>query len=196
MTDHRDESRPRLTPSPRMPKLRAITLSILLVLATCATAHAADGEGTALSLEEPPVRAAGQAGASGGGLVRTIVGLAVVIGVIYGLTWVLRQLKRSREATASGTNLATLATLPLGPNRSLHLVRAGDEVVLLGYGEGGVTTIRTYGEDEAARLGLLDDAAGDAPRGLPAPTPDLPGITERPRRRGLLAELRRRTVIR
>ena len=51
-----------------------------------------------------------------------------------------------------------LATLPLGPNRSLHLVRAGDEVVLVGAGEHGVTPIRTYTQAEARALGLLDGA--------------------------------------
>ena len=45
---------------------------------------------------------------------RTIVGLAIVIGVIYGLYWVLKQVKTSREASAAGSGLETLATLPLG----------------------------------------------------------------------------------
>ena len=66
---------------------------------------------------------------------RTIVGLAIVIGVIYGLYWVLKQVKASREDKAPGAGLKTLATLPLGQNRAMHLVRAGDEVVLVGVGE-------------------------------------------------------------
>ncbi len=90
---------------------------------------------------------------------RTIVGLAIVIGVIYGLYWVLKQVKASREEKASGVGLETLATLPLGQNRAMHLVRAGDEVVLIGVGEAGVTPIRTYGENEARALGLLGDDA-------------------------------------
>ena len=88
-------------------------------------------------------------------MVRTIVGLAVVLGVIYGLHWVLKQVKASREEKASGVGLKTLATLPLGQSRAMHLVRAGDEVVLVGVGEHGVTPIRTYGEHEARALGLL-----------------------------------------
>src|SRR4029079_18191233 len=94
-------------------------------------------------------------GASGGSLVRTFIGLAIVLAVIYGLYWVLKQVKASREERSSGSGLGTLATLPLGPNRSLHLVRAGGEVVLLGVGEAGVTPIRTYGEHEARALGLF-----------------------------------------
>jgi flagellar protein FliO/FliZ len=87
--------------------------------------------------------------------VRTIVGLAIVIGVIYGLYWILKQVKAAREETASGDGLQTLATLPLGTNRSIHLVKAGNEIVLVGAGEHGVTPIRTYTEAEARELGLL-----------------------------------------
>ena len=165
-----------------MPSLRAALISLSLALVAAAPAHAANGEATRLNLQEEAPRAvAAQAGSSGSPLVRTIVGLAVVIGVIYGLTWVLRQVKQSKEATASGAGLATLATLPLGPNRSLHLVQAGEEVVLLGAGEGGVTTIRTYRSAEARELGLLDEDAAPA-----APA----------ERAGSLVEaLRRKTVI-
>jgi flagellar protein FliO/FliZ len=128
--------------------------------------------------------------------VRTIVGLAIVIGVIYGLYWVLKQVKASREERASGQGLGTLATLPLGPNRSLHLVRAGGEVVLLGVGEGGVTPIRTYGENEARALGLIGD--DDEPQDPPSAS--LPGVpTARPSLgqalRRSLDDLRAKTVI-
>jgi flagellar protein FliO/FliZ len=120
--------------------------------------------------------------------VRTIAGLAIVIGVIYGLYWILKQVKASREDKALGSGLKTLATLPLGPNRAMHLIRAGDEVVLVGVGEGGVTPIRTYGEHEARALGLLvdpeDEAAGDSVV--------LPAAVTRPT---WLESLRRKTVI-
>ena len=55
----------------------------------------------------------------------------------------LKQVKASKETAAAGEGLETLATLPLGANRSLHLVRAGDEIVLLGAAEHGVAPIRT-----------------------------------------------------
>ena len=88
--------------------------------------------------------------ASGGGsLVRTFVGLAIVLAVIYGVAWVLKQVKRSKEDRGQGTSLETTAVVALGPNRSLHLVRAGRELVLVGVAEHGVTPIRTYSEDEA-----------------------------------------------
>ena len=164
--------------------------AVLGCLLLASTALAADGESTPLNLQQPKVDPSTAAGASaGGGLVRTIVGLAIVIAVIYGLYWVLKQVKSSREERASGSGLGTLATLPLGANRSLHLVRAGGEVVLLGVGEGGVTPIRTYGEHEARALGLLADEDDDAdPKGGPSLPGGLGGTQAKP---GFLEALRR-----
>jgi flagellar protein FliO/FliZ len=173
---------------PALVRLSAVAVSGVLLAP--ALAVAADGEQTPLGLEaEGKKQAAEHVGASGGNIVRTIVGLAVVIGVIYGLTWVLKQVKTSKQAGAQGAGLTTLATLPLGTNRSLHLVRAGGEIVLVGAGEHGVTPIRTYTEDEARRLGLPD--AGDA--AMAVVEPDVFG---RETRRGrFVDELRKRTVI-
>ena len=159
------------------PAISAGAAGLLGMLLTASSALAADGESTPLDLKQPKADASEAVGQSaGGGLVRTIVGLAVVIAVIYGLYWVLKQVKSSREERASGSGLGTLATMPLGHNRSLHLVRAGGEVVLLGVGEGGVTPIRTYGEHEARALGLIADEDGDDadPKG-PKGGPSLPG---------------------
>lgn len=99
---------------------------------------------------------------SSGGIVRTIVGLVIVIGVIYGVTWVLKQLK-TREADATGFGLENQATLPLGPGRSVHLVRAGSEYLLLGVAEGSVQTLRTYTEDEARAAGFPISDVDDLP---------------------------------
>ena len=86
-------------------------------------------------------------------LVRTFVGLAVVVAVIYGLYSILKQVKSSREERVVGAGLETKATVPLGPNRSLHLVRAGNELVLVGVADHAVTPIRTYTEEEARAAG-------------------------------------------
>ena len=182
-----------------IPSAGAAVLGCLLL---APAALAADGESTPLNLPDsgPKVDASQAAGPSaGGGLVRTIVGLAIVIAVIYGLYWVLKQVKSSREERASGQGLGTLATLPLGPNRSLHLVRAGGEVVLLGVGEGGVTPIRTYGENEARALGLIgdDDEPPDAPKPGAASLPGVPSARPSMREtlRRSLDDLRAKTVI-
>jgi flagellar protein FliO/FliZ len=163
----------------------AFAAALLGGLLAAPPALAADGEKTPLNLGGESAGAAAESATGGGGLVRTIVGLALVIGVIYGLTWILRQIKSSREAAAEGTGLQTVATLPLGTNRSLHLIRTGDELVLVGAAEHGVTPIRTYSLAEARALGLLED---DARAGDPFAAADGGAL-----RRGL-DELRRRTV--
>ncbi|HEY7074453.1 MAG TPA: flagellar biosynthetic protein FliO [Solirubrobacteraceae bacterium] len=169
---------------------RAFTAAALGCLLVAPVAFAAGGgESTPLNLPSGSgAKAAPAVGPGGASIVRTIVGLAIVIGVIYGLHWILKQVKASRQATASGSGLEDLATLPLGTNRSLHLVRAGGEVVLVGVGEAGVTPIRTYTEDEARTLGLLEDGYDelDVPAAPRAGTPW----------GRFLSELRAKTVLR
>ena len=139
---------------PYKPFAYAAAASLTSLLLTPQLALAADaGEKTPLNLKDAP--STGHVG-GGGSLVRTIVGLAVVIGVIYGLYWILKQVKSSRDEKASGTGLTALATLPLGAQRSLQLVRAGRELHLVGVSEHGVTPVRTYSEEEADAAGLLD----------------------------------------
>ena len=128
------------------------------------------GEDTPLNLpsaDEPARQLGTGAGAGGGSLARTFFGLLIVVAVIYGLYYVLKQVKKSREEQAKGTGLHTEAVVPLGPNRALHLVRAGRELVLVGVSEHGVTPVRTYTEEEAEAVGLLDldDGDDEPPRG-------------------------------
>ena len=65
----------------------------------------------------------------------------------------LKQVKASKDTPPPARAWRRIATLPLGTNRSLHLVRAGREIVLLGVAEHGVTPIRRYSEAEARALG-------------------------------------------
>lgn len=130
-------------------------------LAATSTSTTATGENTPLRLDPTP--AAEHSSGGGGGIVRTIVGLAVVIGVIVGLHWVLKQIKSSRESHSTGTGLQPLSTLALGPGRALHLVRAGSEIVLVGVAEHGVTPVRVYTEEEARTLGLLAEDGSERP---------------------------------
>ncbi len=182
------------------PAIRLVGTAVLGLLLLAPAAFAADGESTALNLSDSKAKAAESVGSNSSGLVRTIVGLAIVIAVIYGLYWILKQVKNSREESASGVGLHTLATLPLGQNRSMQLIRAGTEVVLVGVGEGGVTPIRTYGENEARALGLLVEEDGDDdPSGLSTVMPTgLAGVSKPTFRQALsrtLDGIRRKTVI-
>lgn len=144
--------------------LTTVAAALLALALTAPAALAADGENTRLDLpaDEAAKTVATQPGAGSGDVMRAIIGLLVVCGLIYGLYWVLRQVKRSREEQHSGTGLHQLATLPLGPNRALHLIRAGREIVLVGVAEHGVVPIRTYSEHEARALGLVEGESATA----------------------------------
>lgn len=138
-------------------------LSMVLLAPAVALGATGTGENTPLSLPADGGAKKVTTASGSGSLVRTFVGLAIVLAVIYGIAWVLKQVKRSKEERGQGTSLETTAVVALGPNRSLHLVRAGRELVLVGVAEHGVTPIRTYTEDEAIDLGLIgeDDAELD-----------------------------------
>src|SRR3954451_21734710 len=102
-----------------------------MLLAAPSPLAASSTESTPLNL--PSVdQSQAASGGSGGGLLRTFLGLAIVLAAIYRPSLVLKQVKASRETAASGQGLESVATIPLGPNRALHLVRSGRELVLLG----------------------------------------------------------------
>jgi flagellar protein FliO/FliZ len=180
--------------------LHAIAAGVACALLTApaalaATSTTSTGENTPLRLDPAP--AAQHSTGGGGGIVRTIVGLAVVIGVIFGLHWILKQVKGSRESRSTGAGLEPLSTLALGPGRALHLVRAGSEIVLLGCADHAVTPLRVYSEEEARRLGLLTATAtsGDADDGADSgPGPLNAGPASPPTVRDLVRSIQRWTV--
>jgi flagellar protein FliO/FliZ len=112
----------------------------------------ASGENTPLNLTQTT---ATHAASSGGGasIVRTIVGLFIVIAVIYGIAWIMKQAKKSK-VRPTGHGLSHVANLPLGSGRSVAVVRAGREILVVGVAESGVTPIRSYSEAEAIALGI------------------------------------------
>jgi len=122
----------------------------------------------------------------GSSLIRGVIGFAVVLGTIL----VIAKVLKSNQARKQGLSprrgrgrdsglVEVLSTTPLGPNRQLHLVRVGDEVILVGAGEGGITPLRRFDEGEAVALGAIasedERMAGGfadalAQAGAPAPT--------------------------
>jgi flagellar protein FliO/FliZ len=137
---------------------------------TPVTTKKGTGENTPLSLGSPTTSSHTSSG--GASIVRTIVGLAIVIAVIWGLSWILRQVKTGRDPRVAATGLTSVAALTLSSGRSVHLVRAGKDYLLLGSAEHGLMPIHRYTEQQALEAGLLS----------PEET------SERPRRRlGLLA---------
>jgi flagellar protein FliO/FliZ len=138
----------------------ALPLLGIAVLAFACPAQAfkpsshAGGESTPLDLSTST--GSSHTSTTGPSLVRTIVGLVIVIAVIWGMKWILRKVKSGRTRSAAGSGLTSMATLPLGSGRTLHLVRAGRDYLLLGSAEHGVVPIYRYTEQQALETGLLD----------------------------------------
>ncbi|MFL5963104.1 MAG: FliO/MopB family protein [Gaiellaceae bacterium] len=129
-------------------------------------------------------------GTGSGPFFRMVVGLAIVLALIY---VVYRLLKRfsNREATVRDIGaMSIVATTQLSPARALHLLRVGDELVLVGSAEHGVTPIRVYSAEEARRLEV------DSPSPPRSLAPAAFRVDEQPGGfvSNMLEELRRRTV--
>lgn len=145
-------------PSALLAPLVAATLLLLANPAGALAAAAAKATGDDAPLDLGGRESGGeQVGPGGGSAARVLVGLLVVVGVIYGVTWLLKQLKGGREEASAGAGLTQVTTLPLQGGAALSLVRVGDELLLLGSGANGATTLRRWSEDEARELGLWPD---------------------------------------
>lgn len=106
----------------------------------------------------------GVTGGAGGTLVRMGLGLVVVLAIIVAVWYVLKRVKSSRypETDARGSAMIdVLATTPLGPNRNLHLVRVGDELMVIGATDHSVNAVARIEADQT-ELFLSDLTAPDA----------------------------------
>jgi flagellar protein FliO/FliZ len=141
----------------------ALTSALTLIPASVADAASDTGESTPLHLQKTAIHHVSSSG--GSGILRTIIALIIVIALIYVVARVLKAVKGGQQR-ASGDGLDHVATLPLGPNKSVTLVRSGSDLVLVGVSESGVTPIKTYTEEEALANGLItpEQAEPLAPR--------------------------------
>jgi flagellar protein FliO/FliZ len=95
------------------------------------------------------------ASGSGSAAMHMLLGLAIVVALIYGLYKLLKRSSSKNEKTVADDGwMGVLSTTPLAPSRSLHLVRVGEELILLGSSDGSVTPIRVYSSEEARSLGV------------------------------------------
>jgi flagellar protein FliO/FliZ len=156
----------KLTPSRAAAQVAALLCGCLLAWADSASAFtpvhskSVGGENTPLAVNTSTTGTHTSSG--GASIVRTIVGLAIVIAVIWGLAWILRQVKSGRDPRVSATGLTSVAALTLGSGRSVHLVKAGNDYLLLGAAEQGLAPIHRYTEQQAYEAGLLFDEEPEA----------------------------------
>jgi flagellar protein FliO/FliZ len=151
-----------------LPALGMATIGLAVLAGACpaqAFTPSSKGGGERMPLNLTPSSTSSPTSSGGASIVRTIVGLLIVIAVIWGLTWVLKQVKTGRETRSAGSGLTSLATLALGSGRTLHLVRAGRDYLLVGSAEHGVAHIHRYTEEQARDAGLLDLAEPPTDRG-------------------------------
>ncbi len=103
----------------------------------------------------------GSGDSGGGSALRFIFGLAVVLGAIYGVHWLLKKWGQSKLQGVAGRTgvIDVVATTPLAQGRALHLVRVGDELVLVGATEQSITRI---GDVDA---NVMSSSAGNSGNG-------------------------------
>ncbi|HWH14863.1 MAG TPA: flagellar biosynthetic protein FliO, partial [Miltoncostaeaceae bacterium] len=124
---------------------------------TTAPRAAAAPRGEGATPLAPPAGGGGEvAGGMGSTMLRLGIGLLVVVGLILAVWWGMKRMQRGRMPAAggpAGTLVDVVSTTPLGPTRFLHLIRVGDELILVGATDHAVTPVARIGGEEA--LGML-----------------------------------------
>ena len=125
-------------------------------------------------------------GGAGDTLLHLGLGLVVVVGLIALVWYVLKRVQRSRYPAIDGAGKAgglidVVSTTPLGPNRSLHIVRVGEEIVLVGSTDHSITALTRLGTDDL--VGLIDVPPTTSTFGRNAPPSPTggPGVDDRVR---------------
>ncbi len=130
----------RLPPLNRRNLLTGIALVALVVAAALA-----------LIWTSPSGRLPGLRNGEGDLLTDIGVKLAGVVALIYGFAWLLRRLSAGRAtAAARWPRLELVDTLALGPQRTVHLIKAGGRTFIVGATASQLT-----------RLGELAEGEGD-----------------------------------
>ena len=124
-----------------------------------------DGTGTAI----PPA-------ASVFSIIRVILTLAVVAAAIYGIVYLLK--RASRGGSAQDPFLAILASTPLGPGRSAHVISVGSKAWLVGAAEGGVNVIAEIDDKDILDAMLLENSRKKA-ESVSGPLPDFRAMLRR-----------------
>ena len=93
-------------------------------------------------------------------ILRVLLTLAVVAAAIYGIVFFIKRL--SRGSTAQDPFLKTLASTPLGLNRSAHIVSVGSRAWLVGAAESGVSLISEIDDQDILNEMLLENSRKSA----------------------------------
>jgi flagellar protein FliO/FliZ len=130
--------------------IRAPSIAAAVLAGWAAGAHASTIAGAAASAPVSAARpfaapeiAAGPPAAGLGGLTEVTLALAVVLAAIFALSWLVRRL---RVVAGRSGPLAVLAEVRLGPKERAVLVKVGTAQLLVGVGQGQVSTLHVLPE--------------------------------------------------
>lgn len=99
-----------------------------------------------------------------------IIGLAVVLGVLFAVVWLMRRTGALRQSATGGLRL--VAGLAVGARERVVLVEIGEQWLVLGVAPGAIRHLHTM-----AKIETVAAAAGTA--GATGTKPDFPGLLAR-----------------
>jgi flagellar protein FliO/FliZ len=115
----------------------------LLLSAVAFSALAADPVMPAAAIAAAPASTL-MSGGVGGQLTQLVLGLLLVVGLIFGLAWLLRRVQGA--SPRNGQMIEVLGSRALGPRDRLVLVQVGKEQILLGITPGRITPLHVLKE--------------------------------------------------
>lgn len=83
---------------------------------------------------------------------RTILGLGFIIALVYGLKWLVKRKGGFGSVLAASDVLKLEASLALGPGRAIHVVRVGEDFMLIGASEHAITRLGRIDQVTTQRL--------------------------------------------
>ncbi|OJA78716.1 flagellar biosynthetic protein FliO [Burkholderia ubonensis] len=109
-----------------------------------------------------------------GAVLQTLVGLAVVIGLVFGCAWLARRF--GFQPARRGGPLKVVSSVAVGAKESATIVEIGDTWLVLGVAPGNVRLLHTLPAGSApAGAAVAADAADAPPAAAPAAGDGLPG---------------------
>lgn len=100
-----------------------------------------------------------------GYMLQFVLALAVVIGAIFGLMYLLRRLNRLPGRSAAA--MRVVGAMPLGAREKLVLVQVGDTQLLLGMAPGQLRTLHVFDSPVVTPGGSVNPAGGgESPTGF------------------------------
>lgn len=108
-----------------------------------------------------------------GAVLQTLVGLAVVIGLVFACAWLARRF--GFQPARRGGPLKVVSSVGLGAKESATIVEIGDTWLVLGVAPGNVRLLHTLPAGPAAATAAAASGSADAPAGAASSEASLPG---------------------